>query len=392
MNPLEPRPGDWEAALKAIEEAEVRHDRAVRWRKRGKLGGAVVVLFLAFWGVYNVLVGEEAAPKQVAQVEAVGSDASEVIGEATAPSAVEPAEWSAPAVLEEGSDLGNEESAFNNSDDVKATTGEFTEREIDEVPAGERRTMELSEVSAGEHLAIESGGVPAEERQTMEPSEEVEASSDVRELIRLEPGLIEQSMKGTLMPVDLQPSDENVERRWSLFLGREQAAWVAGVAAQFGGERMPTLRLGTVWDQRNHQWVAHPQEGVFGPKPARGIASEEAHWAVAGMDWKGHLKGRWGWVVGCEGQFLIARLMTPSTYVQSESLAPSGPEVWGTLEEERRGRFRWSVGTEWAATGRHAVRFALGGYVHPEWQLDYMNFTSGAPRTVGEFRATWFWK
>lgn len=378
--------------MKVIQEAEVRHDRAVRWRERGKLGGAAVVLSLAFWGAFSALVGEEAAPKQVAQVEAIDADASEVIGEATAPSAVEPAEWSAPAVPEVGADLGNEEPAFNDLDDVEAVTEELAEKEIDEVPAGARRAMESSEVSEGEHLAIESGGVSAEEREAMGPSEEVKASVDLKELIRSEPSLIEQSMKGTLLSVDLQPGDENVERRWSVFLGREQAAWVAGVAAQFGGERMPTLRLGTIWDQRNHQWVAHAEEGVFGPKPARGIASDEAHWALAGLDWTGHLKGRWGWVVSCEGQFLITRLMTPSTYVQSESLAPSGPEVWGTLEEERRGRFRWSVGTDWAATERHAVRFAIGGYVHPERQLDYMNFTSGTPRTVGEFRATWFWK
>ena len=51
-NPFEPRPGDWEAALKAIEAAEHRHDRWVRVRR---WTGASAVAGLLLWGGWWLL-------------------------------------------------------------------------------------------------------------------------------------------------------------------------------------------------------------------------------------------------------------------------------------------------------------------------------------------------
>lgn len=356
MNPLEPRPGDWEAALNVIHAAEVRHDRRLLRRKRlGAISAVAALLILAFFGGGRLRDQEVLLEQQSAEVhdERFGTSVSEVAA----------VETPLPAAVEE----------------VEESPADATVERLAEWAPVQRRS------------ADQSVAAQVETNPSSESSEPVDFIQEPLMRIQL-PDLLDNSSSAAFVPMINEDVEGASSRKWSVYAGREPGAWVAGVTASLWGDRMPALRLGTTWDQRSRQWVAHTEDGVFGPKPARGISSDEAHWVSAGADWTGHLKGRWGWAATCEGQFLVARLMTPSTYSLSESLVPGGPAVWGTLEEEQRIRFRWSVGAEWAMTERQSVRLAVGGYVTPERQLDYMDFTFGAPRTVGELRATWFWK
>ena len=362
MNPLEPRPGDWEAALKVIQEAELRHDRKVLWRKRLGMGAAAAAVALALWGGYSLRDAEVASEAQTVEVPSERTQAPE----------------SDDAVLQGGGDQ---------------TSLPAEVQEVSETPANEvaESPVEAAPVQRTQRPRAAGESVGARPSAELAKSQSALEYPIARVPIPL-PALLSQSHRPSFMPISSKVAEAPMERRWSVHVGREQGAWFAGVTTALWGEGMPALRLGMTWDQRSRQWVAHPEAGVFGPRPARGIASDEAHWIGAGADWTRHLKGRWGWAATCEAQFLVARLMTPSTYEQSESLAPSGTSVWGTLEEEQRIRLRWSVGADWSVTDRQSVRLAIGGYLTPERQWDYMDFTSGAPRTVGELRATWFWK
>lgn len=359
-NPLDPRPSDWEAALKVIEAAELRHDRAVLRRRWAGWGALVLVLF---WGGFawlsRVDSGASVVPAHSTQLG--GNSGIETEGapeQSTAFSvSVEPTTEQQAQV--DGSDIeGAPAVAPRSSGFVMQATDELLPASLDEPPF-----VALLEQEEVEQL-------------------------DARPL-----RLLGQRGGADLVPSLREVSERPVERRWNPFLGREVDAWLAGVSVAWSSDwRVPVLRVGAVRDQRDRHWFARPEQGVFGQYTARSISSNEAFWALIGADWTRHITGRWSSVASVECQLLLARHMTPAAQLLGEPLVPTSAPVWGTLEEERRMRVCLALGADWAATEHHALRLAVSGYFGADRPFDYLVQTSGAPRTFGELRATWIWK
>ena len=359
-NPLDPRPSDWEAALKVIEVAELRHDRAVLRRRWAGWGALVLVIF---WGGFALL-------------SRLDSGASVV----------------PPHSQQSGANSGIETEGA--PDQPTSFSGSV------EPTAEQQARVEGADNVGPPAVAPRSSGLVMQATDDLLPASPDEAPfvafpelGEVERLGARPMRLFGQRGSAELVPALLEARERPVERKWNPFLGREVDAWLAGVSVAWSSDwRVPVLRVGAVRDQRDRRWFARPEQGVFGQYTVRSISSNEAYWALIGADWTRHITGRWSSVASVECQLLIARHMTPAAQLLGEPLVPASAPVWGTLEEERRMRVRLALGADWAATEHHALRLAVSGYFGADRPFDYLDQTSGAPRTFGELRATWIWK
>lgn len=362
-DPFVPQPGDWEAALEVIQASEARHDRGVFLRRWAGWGGLVLLLGAVIWmgargeGDVAPMVESREAAAPATPLQGDGSPRANAgtdvdAGTAAASNGAEPA-----ARAPQPADPPRLRAASVQPQRLPASVPASADQQ-EGWQADERRALDAPALLRSLGFAAFAGADLAA------PLPRVKAASE-----------------------PLATARNNAAG----FLARESSAWAAGLTLSWSTDwRIPSVRVGGVWDQRARQWAALPErDGLGHARAAKAMASDAAVWALLATDWDRHLRGRWSLSASLEGQILLARELAPSTVLPSESLAPSAPAVWGALEEESRIRLRWSVGTTWSVTERQALRFDVGGYWAPQSELPHLAFTHGSPLPVGEFRATW---
>ncbi len=413
-DPTQPQPGDWEAALTAIEAAEARADALRRWRKWGGWGAAAAVATAVLWfGVRSEDASSSASNTPIerpAQVEALAPvESAEQAAENFHATSLE-----SPSLREE--DLapaaeqverphaepqpGRKGQPMASTSDVVSHTGHEHVRqrsstaEVEASPSL-RATAENSntEVTAStlKEEVVEAPGATVQPEPTLG---EFAASGAVSGLSALIPRSPTPAWHGAAGP-ELQATPATEVARpphaWGALLSWEGGEWAAALTREV--QEGWFVRLGGVWDGRHRKWVATPVRDVFGAlQTPRSVLSDQAIWASAGMEYRRHLKGRWGAVGRVDAQYLFARHLVEGQWGAGEQIVAGSAAAWGQLKEESPWRLGWGAGCDWSVSEAHALRMTVGGFWSPTPTYDYIDWTEGLPRTAGELRLTWLWK
>ena len=416
-DPTQPQPGDWEAALSAIEAAEARADAVSRLRKWGSWGTAAAVATAVIWfGVRSednvkpqttaTAPLERAAEDQhVASFESASQPetdrATDAPNEAPPPSGndaawTEQLEWTA---LEEGPDaneaaplLATETMPLEPEARGGASSSNAAASHGSTAAAARHLADDVSRPAAGEEASEQDRIGEFSEKSTQEGTSSRGMDGGINPLIPLGANLSYSTVcKSSLQLMVPSESAAPRQRAWGALFSWEGEEWAAALTRE--GQAGWFFRFGGVWDGRHRKWVATPAHDVFGALQApRSVLSDQAIWASVGMEYRRHIKGRWGAVGRLDAQHLIARHLVEGQWGGGEQIVAGGASAWGQLKEESPWRVGWGAGCDWSVSEAHALRMTVGGYWSPTPTYDYIDWTEGIPRAAGELRLTWLWK
>lgn len=414
-DPTQPQPGDWEAALSAIEAAEARADAVSRLRKWAGWGSAAAVATAVIW--FGVRTEENGRPhttatapleraaedRPVASFESASQPeidrASVAPNEAPPPSGnvaewTERLEWAslqegpdakeaAPVLATEAMPLEPEERVFPSSSNAAASHGLTAARNFADA---------VSQPAAGKEASERDRIGEFSEEPTQVGTTSADMNGGINPLIHLGASPIySKAYNPSLQVISAIESDAPRQRAWGALFSWEGEEWAAALTREVQAGWL--FRLGGVWDGRHRKWVAIPAHDVFGALQApRSVLSDQAIWAAVGMEYRRHIKGRWGAVGRLDAQHLIARHLVEGQWGGGEQIVAGGTSAWGQLKEESPWRVGWGAGCDWSVSEAHALRMTVGGYWLPSPTYDYIDWTEGNPRAAGELRLTWLWK
>lgn len=413
-DPTQPQPGDWEAALTAIEAAEAHADAVHRWRKWGGWGAAAAVATMVLW--FGVRSEEASSPspaanttiEQPTQAEAfVSVESNQQAADDSHSTTLEtPAfnqgEWAPTAeqvapTHSEPQPGRKQQPVASSFDDLPATGDEHVLQQSFKADAEATPSPGIS----SENLMAEAIDFPFTQGEvgarsaTVQPEqpfgELATAGSDLRGLTPRNPTLTRRGAAGPTFQAMSVTEAARPPHAWGALVSWEGGEWAAALTRELQGGWF--VRLGGVWDGRHRKWVATPARDVFGALQApRSVLSDQAIWASGGMEYRHHIKGRWGAVGRVDAQYLLARHLVEGQWGGGEQIVAGNAAAWGQLNEETPWRLGWGAGCDWSVSEAHALRMTVGGYWSPTPTYDYIDWIEGLPRAAGELRLTWLWK
>lgn len=374
VDPTQPQPGDWEAALAAIEAAEARHDARKHWRRIG--WSSVVVAALVTWGWWSFR-GEEAVQATTAEAPSVAQQTPAREQETQGPTDVQQDMAASFAFDEPESSDSVTPVQVVEADDADAQPA--TTAWANTTPPPHKSTVALPAEAGTSDPFAPATAIP-------EAVHELESLNrlNVRALPAWSLAVQELEEKS---PGELTKMDRS---KWGALLLREGSTWGGAVTRELASGWWG--RAGASWDARNRTWLAVPEVDAFGAlSAAEAVVSDAAVWGSLGVEYRRHLKGRWSGMVRLDYQYLIARHMQAGQW-EGEVIAPREVLAWGRLKEETPWRIGWGAGVDWSVNEYHALRFTLGGHVAKDSKYDYIHLSEGAPLGMGEMRISWVWK
>lgn len=413
-DPTQPQPGDWEAALTAIEAAEARADAVRRWRKWGGWGTAAAVATMVFW--FGVRSEEASSPSPAANTTVERpAEAEALVSVESNQQAADDSHSTTPEThsFNQGELAPTaEQVAPTHSEPQPGRMQQSVASSSDAVfAAGDEQVLQRSfkaEAEATPSPGISSENHIAEAIDSPFTQEEVEArgatvlpeqpfgelaaaESDLIALTPLDPTLAWKGAGGPAFQTMTAAEAVALPHAWGALVSWEGGEWAVALTREVQGGWF--VRLGGVWDGRHRKWVATPARDVFGASQApRSVLSDQAVWASAGMEYRRHLKGRWGAVGRMDAQYLVARHLVEGQWGAGEQIVAGSAAAWGQLKEESPWRLGWGAGCDWSVSEAHALRMTVGGFWSPTPTYDYIDWTEGLPRAAGELRLTWLWK
>lgn len=416
-DPTQPQPGDWEAALSAIEAAEARADAVIRLRRWAVWGTAAAVATAVLWFAVrsqdtaaSSLVSTAPTERTAEDLEATSLQPASELHTDQLPNAPKeaPSFNGDVAELQERSEMSPLPAESDASDAASMLALEAIPKESAE---GESLSASLAAEFNGTTNAATGHFAEAVGRQAAEKSEgEQERNKLLSEKSiavnsaspDTEKGMISLSPIGpncckpsvwapSFEVISVSESSAQSQRTWEGLVSWEGGEWAALLTREVQGGWW--VRLGGVWDGRHRKWVATPALDVFGALQApRSVLSNQALWTSVGMECRQHIKGRWGAVGRLDAQYLIARHLVEGQWGGGEQIVAGGTSAWGQLKEESPWRIGWGAGCDWSVSEAHALRMTVGGFWSPAPTYDYMDWTEGIPRAAGELRLSWLWK